>query len=490
MMSIVEKRYNNILNDFLNDNYKYFPSIIDNLDIILNMCNYYLIVFDNLFSLQSANINMNSFSKTSFIEEIELIKKFYKDNNIDFNIEKIISNGELDLNNFDVNNTDYHSSTEILEFLTFGNVRDINDDIKSILIPNNGVITDSIILVHELSHYKDFKSNKTSESLELFTEAIAFLEEFMYIDWLEKTNYKKDALIYKYLDMLNFYGVANYLRRFIKILMVYDKYGSISRDNYMDYYKSDYNYNYDISILDDDIIDVNNQLTEYIIAGFLLPFLLRKCKNKDYYNKIKYLHDNIYKMSIEDVLNYLELNDFKNKMSEILVNDLENMEKELADVYPLINDLFNYDLVSLNNVESSKNFLPYEIVDRIKKSIKMKKECEKRNIETSSLHLYPERIILSDNTLKYLFEESDYDLIGVNNNEYYFQWGEVNSEEYIFLTVKKDIIENNYYLSSLKYKELNYEEFIWNCDSKEGKKGEILFYRFDEPLEETTEMCL
>ena len=66
-----------------------------------------------------------------------------------------------------------------------------------ILLYNNTLKTDSIIWVHEISHYRNQPPLFRGEVNDTLTELLAFTYEFIYTDYLEQIGYEEEGKKFK-----------------------------------------------------------------------------------------------------------------------------------------------------------------------------------------------------------------------------------------------------------------------------------------------------
>lgn len=88
------------LNNYILEKHLDTSPIIYNLEIFYELSN---VLIENLLDITEtvSNIDYTNVSKALPFENFELIKKFYKENNIDLDIEKYINDGTIDLRFFD-----------------------------------------------------------------------------------------------------------------------------------------------------------------------------------------------------------------------------------------------------------------------------------------------------------------------------------------------------------------------------------------------------
>ena len=171
----MEKRMKE-LNSLIND---YVVAIGADANLVYaNMESIYNINF-NIFSIlhekyDNDDIDVINIKHSSWYENIELIKEFYRENNIDFDIDKVLNDGTIDY--------------KFYEEINMHNLEDgecyYRNGHKGVSVCNNGFITDAAILVHELSHLRNQPDDYRDQLNNFFTEALATLDELLFIDFL------------------------------------------------------------------------------------------------------------------------------------------------------------------------------------------------------------------------------------------------------------------------------------------------------------------
>lgn len=146
----LEEKTNKFLKSFFEYNYPRRKLLFENIENI-----YALMTFldANLEPIEIENIDIRDTTRTTLIEAEPIIDRFYESIGVNFKLDEIIKNGVFDIikTNSPVNATDHE--------LTYGNNNYINN-YKSINIYNNGLITDTVIWVHEISHYRNQPDKK------------------------------------------------------------------------------------------------------------------------------------------------------------------------------------------------------------------------------------------------------------------------------------------------------------------------------------------
>ena len=302
---------NTYLNEKFGVNNRYPNVFYDNLEIFYRLA----LFMKNLYREEKFPAEKyNSFKYLGIIDSIELVKKYYKENNIDIDIDELVSDGTI-------NFVEQEESKYITKGLTH------NENGKRLVeIWTQFNVFDSIVLLHELSHYKNKGSN--TQVRELFSEGIAYAEEHIYVDWLEENGFPGIKETWEIIMNACRYYFADYEYKNFKIYNLFDQMGNIDKDTYEYYYEDDTNYE-DIMSKFDKKFDV---LTD---SGYVFGYAVSD-----------YIYDKYKKgeMTIQDIENiHIYTNMNFNKIFEALdLEDLyvDNIEKLLQ---ALENNYIDYD---------------------------------------------------------------------------------------------------------------------------------------------------
>lgn len=190
---------------------------------------------------------------------------------------------------------------------------------KSINIYNNDLLTDSIIWVHEISHYKNQPKEKRHEANDILTELIAYTEELLYIDYLENFGYEEEAKIFKIMEYQNLYSILNFSYYIIKITLLYYLLGSVNKENYLLLYKEDKSYNKALELFNKGKNDIR-LCYHYSIAIISLYNYIEYKKDKSFLENLKRLNKEImnYNISLENALKIINLKLDRESLNKIL----------------------------------------------------------------------------------------------------------------------------------------------------------------------------
>lgn len=315
----LEYSANVFLESFFDVEYKRNKILFDNMQNIYTFICYFYRYMEYVYI---EPLDIRNDLKNDVCSAEMLIDKFYKSINDSFRFNDVISNGT-----FDIIKT--NSSNNTLDYeLSFGNnnYRIINDKVhKTINVYNNGLITDTIIWVHELSHYRNQPSEKRGEVNDILTELLAFTEEFLYIDYLENNGYKSTAINYKIIEYNNLLNNICNSYYAVRIYLLYYLLGEVSRDNYIYLYGDDGNYEKSLEAF---ISEKEKQQTAifrmlyYSVGLISLYNYIEYKKNNVFLNRIEMLNKAILNdnISLEDALDMINIRLDKESLDKILEN--------------------------------------------------------------------------------------------------------------------------------------------------------------------------
>lgn len=301
-MVITKERLSEIellANDFFVSTNPSKEVIADNLDF------YYLLadmLYNNLPKFENDEgykFNPRTFAKKTPLENFEIIQSFYKMLGIDFNINELINDGTIDL--------DYKE----YESIFYGSCY-LRNGKRLIDCCNNGLVTDSISWVHELSHIRNLSNKGRTVTSDLLTESIASTEELIYLDYLGQIGYGYEAaIIRKYL-----YNVvsklAKEMRIVFKIGLLYRELSSLSKDSYQFYYGNVDSYDEEMAVVDKYIKRSGNPKkdAEYIMAYALSNYMYFEYKkDPSFLRNIEDLHKMVNEHLILTCLQAINLGD-------------------------------------------------------------------------------------------------------------------------------------------------------------------------------------
>lgn len=325
--NINEKEINQFLKNLFNTSYN------ENKIFLNNLKNIYILIsflFNNLEELDIDTKNLRNTTRKDYVEKTQLINDFYKSLGINFKVNDIEKNGTLNI-------LETNEPKDATSQLTDGNYNYIlceerwfnpktKENIiisrnfhKSINVYNNDLLTDSIIWVHEISHYKNQPKEKRHEVNDILTELIAYTEELLYIDYLENIGYEEEAKIFKIMEYQNLYNILNFSYYIIKITLLYYLLGSVNKENYLLLYKEDKNYNKVLELFNKRKNDIR-LCYHYSIAIISLYNYIEYKKDKSFLENLKRLNKEImnYNISLENALKIINLKLDRESLNKIL----------------------------------------------------------------------------------------------------------------------------------------------------------------------------
>lgn len=318
-----EKNANEFLNNFFLHYHQRKNILFENLKNIYSLISY---LSDNMEPLELEDIDFREGREANLEEKINLIENFYREIGINFNFNKIIEEGTFEI--IRTNPLD-----DILDFELTSGQNSYHGNHKSIEVYNNGLLTDSIIWVHEISHYRNQTDNGRGKVNDILTELLAFTESFIYVDYLEKHGYKKEAIMFKISEYKNLYNVIKVAYDLVRIYLLYFLLGEISKENYKYLYKEDDSYEKALTIFE------NNKNQEKNIIFTILWYSIGAIS---IYNYERYKEDNSYIEKIKELNDKIQTNTTLEDALKII--DISLNENSLKTIGKLIN-LFNKDLI-------------------------------------------------------------------------------------------------------------------------------------------------
>lgn len=220
--------------------------------------------------------------------------------------------------------------------MIFGGINDYLNGHKNINIKNNGNIIDSIILIHELSHYRNQPENNRGQVNDLLTESLVFAEELIYTDYLDGLGFTYESYNMKKTILKILYQRIEEGYYLLKMYLLYDKLGKVSKDNYKYYYKDDSTYkealDSSINCLKYDKDDIFNILW-YTLASHLSIYLYMCYKNNTLFiNNIKNFNDNLLnKRDLQECLSTIGIDGYTKESRDKVELAIKEFIEELED---------------------------------------------------------------------------------------------------------------------------------------------------------------
>jgi hypothetical protein len=292
--------------------------VFNELIVLYNLC---IITFDALNDVDKSifnDFNINKFAKTSFLDNQALIKNFYQENHIKFDLDKLMRNGTID-----------YIYNEDNTFYSFNGTDGYNNGIKYVNVYNNGLITDAVTLVHEVSHYRNQTDYARNQINNVLTESVAYAEELIFIDYLKNNGYKDEMNFCTANLLINAKLCAIDSMILFKMVNLYKIFGNLSLANYQLYYHDSTDYLNDLNKLKSLITTKNYNI--YRNAGYAIGYPLgfymymEYKKNNQFLNKIESLHT---KISNDNILNILR----SINLTNLGANDLNKIKDAVMEL--------------------------------------------------------------------------------------------------------------------------------------------------------------
>ena len=320
--SIINDYFINEQDTFIYDNYVLFFSIANTVcNIISNNIANSILDDETLINLPSYDI----------FQRLDFVRDYYSIFNIKDNLNELINNGTIELEGNEYQNDDKLSRSYVPITEGFS-----SKDIEDIRVNNTGTIIDSLVLVHELSHYKNRTPNERLIAREILTEPLAFAEKLIMADNIKNHDYEINIELQK--QIITFYNKASYVIDILVFLLVYKYFGDISFESYKMVYKKD-DYDKRLKWFKESIkinsLDNLNILIYYAVAALISPYLMYRVReNKEFMNKIQNAHEMVKHCKIEEALDYLEIdynniNDFS-KYLEMFCKEVKEKNNKLS----------------------------------------------------------------------------------------------------------------------------------------------------------------
>ncbi len=347
----VEVSTNTFLKSFFDATYNENKLLFNNMSNIYKLISF---LYYNIDSLDVEKLDLRDGTRADYMAKSKLIDNFYKNIGINFRMEEITSSGVLN-----IISTNNPKKATYKEIYTSNNNYVIHEECyinirtqervvvdttyhKAINVYNNDLVTDSIIWVHEISHYRNQPSIKRGEVNDILTELLAFTEELIYADYLEGIGYQEAVNTFKISEYNNFYSIINQGFHIIRITLLYYLLGKVSEENYKLLYHDD-NYQTSLEVFDKERI--NNQNIMFIILYYSVAIF-------SLYNYIEYKKDSNFLKQIEE-LNESLLNDRYSLEDSLKIINIKLNKESLDTLLEDIN-IFKDTLLSNNKTKTLK----------------------------------------------------------------------------------------------------------------------------------------
>lgn len=329
-----EKSANSFLKSFFDIEYNNNKLLFSNLGNI-----YSLITFlsHNIEDLDMEAPDLSCGTRKDLAEKLKIIEGFYKSMKIDFNIEDIVKNGTFNIistnnseeatfsemysgnNNYTVTEESYINPKTNQKEITYKEYH------ETINIYNNDLLTDSVIWVHEASHYRNQPYKQRWEVNDILTELVAFTEELIYIDYLKKIGYEEEANMFAVSEYNNLYCFLTRSYYIIRIVLLYYSLGEISKESYKMLYGEDEDYKKSLNIFFKEI-QVNRKsiftLLYYSVGAISMYNYIEYKKDPAFFDRIQELNNTLLtnSASLEDSLKIINISLNEESLQRIVNN--------------------------------------------------------------------------------------------------------------------------------------------------------------------------
>ncbi len=286
-----------LVNDFFISKDSANQLVINNVEdyytlaVILKVC-FQTFQKEEEFDFKSKNI-----AKSNLFKNIEIVSGFYKEYNINFDIDEIIKDGTIEFLNCEPLRPMYGKSY-------YENEKRLIDSC------NNGLVTDSVTLMHEICHFRNQPLKGRYLTSFTLTETVSYAEEFVFFDYLSKIGYEYESDVYKAKLFNISYKLAVDMCAIYKFAMLFQTLGSLSKESYQFYFRESSNYEQELKIVDDFIKNKEHPTiaSKYIMAVALGLFMYNEYKNnEEFMTNIENLHTMINNERIIDCFKSMNL---------------------------------------------------------------------------------------------------------------------------------------------------------------------------------------
>ena len=329
----IEESANTFLKSFFAATYNDNKMLFDNMQNIYALISF---LYNNMQYLDVETQDLRTSTRKDYVAKSKLINDFYKNIGINFVMNDIERDGTLNILNTNTpseathnqiyfGNNNYVITEEFyIDPKTKEKIITYRAFHKTINVYNNDLLTDSIIWVHEISHYKNQPPEKRGEVNIILTELIAYTEELIYTDYLSQIGYEEEArmfMIEEYKSLYNLIGLAYHV---IKITFLYYLLGEVSKESYKLLYKDEEEYEDSLKIFDEEKNKNQNiifLMLHYSVAIISFYNYIEYKKDSNYLNKLKKLNKEIMtNISLEDALKIIDIKLNKKSLNKILEN--------------------------------------------------------------------------------------------------------------------------------------------------------------------------
>lgn len=332
------KKLQDSMNDYLVTMNADQTIIYNNLELFYQLsCSVEQGLFEHA-NAYNGQIDYTKISRTTLSDNFRYLHEFYNEVGIDFDFEKNRNDGTIELMYYDLFNQNDDPEKEKKHHMGFG--ESYYEGSKNLIkIPNNGLITDALVAVHEISHLRDQLGEEVTQVSELLTESLAYTEELICMDFLSTQGYQADMKLWEKSIFRTFYKIAKNTRPRYKLFLLHQKLGTISKENYESYFNETKEYepiiNYMSRFIESGEFDLFYR-TGYVMAAVLGSYMYTQYKQeKKFWNNIVKLRTQMDHSNLSTCLKTIGLEDLNQKDKGKFINTLNIIKKELTDPVPM-----------------------------------------------------------------------------------------------------------------------------------------------------------
>lgn len=321
-----EEKINEYFNELFSRYYQKYDLIFNNLEVLSKSQIFLEEKFNS--ANEMSEFSMENLTKMDFLECVELAKQFYYDMGIDYDVEKLVQNGTINMN--------IPKNPE--KIVNYGCTTFKKNHIE-LNVSYNNRISDAMVLVHELAHARGMKPifNKTYD---FFTETMAFTEQYIFIEYLNKMGYNKDFNILKSKNYRSLWKYNYNAYSILLLLDIYNTLGKVSLENCKFLYNNqvteeDYQKGVDIvfGYLSKPLCRFLQPIY-YSIGYMYAPYMVeRHSENPNFFNQIKYLTANLNTIGIGKFFENIGLSNDEEEIENITSPYLDKYRKDCEEAY-------------------------------------------------------------------------------------------------------------------------------------------------------------
>ncbi|MDD2378190.1 MAG: hypothetical protein PHD10_04905 [Bacilli bacterium] len=322
------------MNDYIVNTNACNSAVYNNLELFYELSSIVEAGLCNHIDILKEEIYYSKLSKMTLFDKLKIITRFYKDHNIEFDLNKHLNDGTIDYIYHDCFNV--NQELENSENQYFINGSNYYENSKKLVdIGNHGLVTDILVSIHELSHLRNQPDIRRSEINDLLTEALAYAEELICVDYLAELGYQEDMRLWKKRLYYTFYCVSKEAKAKYKVFSLFNNLGSLSESSYELFYGNKDLYEKYIGYIHQFTRKNNFNIyyhSWYVMGAVLGNYLYTEYKNDpSFMNNINLLHDKINDSDMLECLKLMKLTDLNNNDLEKLSNSLQTTVNELKE---------------------------------------------------------------------------------------------------------------------------------------------------------------